>query len=87
MTSLVDPSSFPPMNTAGTGELHPIFARAFFHFPSFRVTVNLINQRVHPDFLEQNFDCIAQATCALDEYHHPLIRGQSQHLFHVVTPD
>ena len=65
----------------------PHLRESLFHFPAFRVMVNLINQRVHPDFLEQNFDCITQATCALDEYHYPLIRGQSQHLIHVVTPD
>ncbi|GER43726.1 N-acetyl-gamma-glutamyl-phosphate reductase [Striga asiatica] len=29
MTSLVDPTSFPAMKTAGTGPLQPILARAF----------------------------------------------------------
>ncbi|XP_022146624.1 uncharacterized protein LOC111015777 [Momordica charantia] len=29
MISFVDPTSFPPMKTAGTGALHPNFTSAF----------------------------------------------------------
>jgi len=56
---------------------------SFLHFLAFRVFVNFMNHRYDSKFLEQNVDCIAEATRALGENHHTLFCGQPHNLFHL----